>query len=156
MTNTASLLTKQALTDEDRQRIQELYASGSTGMPQSTVRGALRGSMLGAAALGVPVGVGTFGLGHWLMKGLRVPSPYKQIGYGASATLAAIMALRAAKHGIIPGAVASGVYGAIQPSGAKKELYDIAKGYDPELQSRREKSLARKALKDILDYQKNY
>jgi len=148
------ILTKLALrsgsppvSEDDKERIQELYQTGSTGLPTHVGKNVLSGALWGAGLTGLPVGLGTFGLGHLAVKGL--PEPYRSAGYGASTLLALLLGLKAAKMGIIPGAVASGTLGAFEPSGARKELYDISKGHDEDLKGKKERQLAERALRDI-------
>jgi len=143
-----SALRQEPVSEEDRARIHSLYETGSEKLPKHIGKGALGGALLGAGLYGLPVGLGTMGLGHLASK--RLPEPYRSAGYGASALLSILLGLKAAKAGIVPGAVATGAFSAFEPSGARKELYDIAHGYDNEMKTKQDRQLAEKALRDAM------
>jgi hypothetical protein len=145
------LLVKQAvrsLTEDDRERNRSLYELGATPGYTEAGRQAVSGGLWGAGLIGLPVAGGTMGLSHMLLSRSGLPAYAAKMGYGASAVLAAILGLKEAKIGVVPGALASGVFGATDPSDARKELYSISKGYDPEVSSPAAKSYAGKALSD--------
>ena len=135
-----------AIDQETRDQIEDLYGSGSTGAVRSAGKSGLMGAALGALGYALPAAGVLFGLRHLTLKQMR-PSGFKDFLGGATAGGALVGTGAAAYHGVLPGALFGGVSGAMSPSGARKELFDIARGHGD--YSAQERDLARKALRDI-------
>jgi hypothetical protein len=136
---------------ETRDQIENLYGSGSTGAVRSAGKGSLLGAAMGALGYGLPAAGLLFGLRHLTLKTMR-PSKFKDFAGGAMAGGALAGTGAAAYQGVLPGAIFGGVSGAMDPSSARKELFDIARGHGD--YTSQERDLARKALKDIAAMEK--
>lgn len=135
-----------SLDPDVKERIHDLYGSGSSGALRSAGKSSLTGVALGALGYGLPAAAALFGLRHLAMKQLK-PSGFKDFFGGLTAGGALVGTGAAAYKGVLPGAAIGGVYGAMEPSSARKQLYDISRGYGD--YTTQERNVARKALRDI-------